>query len=168
MTTNPRKVGWCLAGLLAASLVVVAQQATGAAARGQDASKGNRPDVGTVRGTLVYGLSGGAGIRPDTGSDVWVFAGKIQFPSDCTIFSSSSALTIGECATRNQSVPFLKYVQADGSGGFEIGSLPPGDYTLAIRSAHVGGTDKRDAGHKFAMSWFSIKGGDTVDASMKF
>ena len=44
-------------------------------------------------------------------------------------------------------------------GGFEIGSLPPGEYTLAIRSAHVGGTDKRDTGNRFAFSWFSISSG---------
>ena len=51
---------------------------------------------------------------------------------------------------------------------FEVRDLSVGDYTLVLRSAHVGGIDKRDVGNKFAISWFSIKGGDTVDASTKF
>lgn len=168
MKANPRKAGVCLVGLLAASLVVVAQQGTLAKAHGQNAPREARPDVGAVRGIIVYSSGSGSDARPDAGSDVWVFAGKLQFPSDCTIFTSSSALTIGECAPRNRSVPFLKHAQANGSGSFEIGSLPPGEYTLAIRSAHVGGTDKRDTGNRFAFSWFSIKGGDTVEANTKF
>ena len=160
MRANPRKAGRCLVGLLAASLVVVAQQNAGAAR--QAPARSNRPDVGTVRGTLVYG--GG----PDAGSDVWVFAGKIELPIDCTIFPSTFELTIGDCATRNRSIAFLKHTTANGSGSFEVRDLPVGDYTLVLRSAHVGGTGKRDVGNKFAISWFSIKGGDTVDASTKF
>lgn len=123
-----------------------------------------RPDVGTVQGILVFGSGG----RPDAGSDVWIFAGKIELPADCTIFASTFELTIGDCATPSRSVAFLKRTRANGSGRFTVRDLPIGDYTLVLRSAHVGGTEKRDVGNKFAISWFSIKGGETVDASTKF
>jgi hypothetical protein len=162
MTTNPRNAGMWLVGLLVASLAVIAQQQTHG--KRLDAPRGGRPDVGMVRGTIVFG----SGARPDTGSDVWVFAGKIELPLDCTVFPSTFELTIGDCATRNRSVPFLTHAQTDGHGSFEIRDLPIGDYTLVLRSAHVGGTDKRDVGNKFVVSWFSIKGGDTVDVSTKF
>jgi hypothetical protein len=52
MTGNPRKTGFGLVGLLIASLVVVAPQPT--EAHRQDAPRDAKPDVGTVRGTLVY------------------------------------------------------------------------------------------------------------------
>ena len=168
MTTSSRKFALCLAALLVASFAVVAQPAIQEDASGQNAPKAIRPDVGTVRGTIVYGAGRSSSVRPDGGSDVWVFAGKITLPADCTVFSSTFELTIGECATRNLSVPFLKHAEATSGGGFEVTDLPPGEYTLVIRSAHVGGTDQRDVGRKFAISWFAIKGGDTVDASTKF
>jgi hypothetical protein len=162
MTVRPWKTGVCLAGLLVASLAVTAQQQ--AHAQRQDAPRGGKTDVGTVRGTLVFG----AGARPDAGGDIWVFAGKIDFPLDCAVFPSTFELTIGDCATNNRSVAFLKHAQADGRGTFQVRDLPVGDYTLVLRSAHVGGTEKRDVGNKFVISWFAIKGGDTVDASTKF
>jgi hypothetical protein len=162
MTASPWRTGLCLVGLLAASLVVVAPLR--ARAHPQNAPRGVRPDVGTVRGTLVVGSGG----RPDAGSDVWIFAGKIELPTDCAIFPSTFELTIGDCATRNRSVAFLKHAQADGRGTFEVRDLPIGDYTLVLRSAHVGGTDKRDVGNKFVVSWFLVKGGETIDASTKF
>lgn len=162
MTANPWKAGLCLVGLLVGSFLVAAQQQ--AHAQRLEAARGSRPDVGTIQGTLVFGSAA----RPDAGSDAWVFAGKTQFPEDCTVFPSTFELTIGDCATSNRSLAFLKHAQADGRGHFEIRDLPVGDYTLVLRSAHVGGTDKRDVGNKFLVSWFSIKGGDTVDASTKF
>jgi len=162
MAANPRKAGLCLVGPLMASLVVVAQQQTHAYR--QEAARAVKPDVGTVQGTLVFG----SGTRPDAGSDVWIFAGKIELPLDCTIFPSTFELTIGDCATRNRSVAFLKHARADGRGYFEVRDLPVGDYTLVLRSAHVSGREKRDLGNKFAISWFALKGGETVDVSKKF
>jgi hypothetical protein len=149
-------------GLFVASLLVVAQQQT--YAQRPDAPRGSKQDAGTVRGTLVFGSGG----QPDAGSDIWIFAGKTQFPPDCAIFPSTFELTIGECATRNRSVAFLKHTRADGHGSFEVRDLPVGEYTLVFRSAHVGGTDRRNVGNKFSVSSFSIKGGETVDASSKF
>jgi hypothetical protein len=166
MTGNPRKTGFGLVGLLIASLVVVAPQPT--EAHRQDAPRAAKPDVGTVRGTLVYRFGRDSGSRPDAGGDAWVFAGKIEFPLECAIFPGTFELTIGECATRNRSIPFLKHTKADGSGKFEVSNLPIGDYTLVLRSAHVRGNDQRDLGNKLAVSWFSIKGGETVDASTRF
>jgi hypothetical protein len=145
-----------------ASFLVVTPQQT--RAQRPETARGEDPDVGTVRGTLVFGSAA----RPDAGSDIWVFAGKTQFPPDCAIFPSTFELTIGDCATSNRSLAFLKHAQADGHGSFEISDLPVGVYTLVLRSAHVGGTDKRDAGNKFVVSWFSVKGGETIDASTKF
>jgi hypothetical protein len=162
MRANRRKAGLCLVGLLVASFLVVTPQQT--RAQRPETARGENPDVGTVRGTLVFGSAA----RPDAGSDIWVFAGKTQFPPDCAIFPSTFELTIGDCATSNRSLAFLKHAQADGHGSFEISDLPVGVYTLVLRSAHVGGTDKRDAGNKFVISWFSIKGGETIDASTKF
>jgi hypothetical protein len=174
MRANRRKAGLCLVGLLVASFLVVTPQQT--RAQRPETARGEDPDVGTVRGTLVFGSAA----RPDAGSDIWVFAGKTQFPPDCAIFpstfeltigdcaTSTFELTIGDCATSNRSLAFLKHAQADGHGSFEISDLPVGVYTLVLRSAHVGGTDKRDAGNKFVISWFSIKGGETIDASTKF
>jgi hypothetical protein len=162
MTIHPWKTGVCLVGLLVASVVVIAQQQ--AHAQSQDAPRDSKPDVGTIRGTLVFGSAA----RLDAGSDVWIFAGQIELPLDCAVFPSTFELTIGDCATRNRSMAFLKHAQADGRGHFAVNDLPIGDYTLVLRSAHVGGTDKRDVGNKFVVSWFSIKGGETIDASTKF
>lgn len=162
MRATPRRTGLYLVGLLVASLAVVAQSHIHA--QSQDVPPGTRPDVGTVRGTLVFG----AAARPDAGSDAWIFAGRIQFPPDCAIFSSTFELTIGDCATGNRSVAFLKHTRADGRGAFAVSDLPIGDYTLVLRSAHAGGTEKRDLANKIVISWFSLKGGDVVDASMRF
>jgi hypothetical protein len=165
MTSNPGKAA-VVVGLLMASLVVMASRPVHA--HRQNAPRTARPDVGAVRGTIVFGAGRDSRSQPDANSDVWVFAGKIDFPIDCTVFPGPFELTIGECATRNRSIAFLKHARTDGSGRFEVSNLPVGDYTLVLRSAHVGGRDKRDLANKLAISWFSIKGGQTVDASTKF
>ncbi len=168
MTAISKNTVMCLAWLLAASLGVVVLEQSRAAAQGQVPVQAVRSDVGTVRGTLIYNAPGEAKASPDGGSDVWVFAGKIQLPPECTVFASTHEITIGECAARTLSIPFMKHTQADAGGRFEIRDLSIGDYTLVARSAHAVGKDQRDAGRKFATSWFTIKGGDTVEISPKF
>ncbi len=168
MTVDRHNVDGLLAAALTVWFALVASQIAPANAQDRGAATARRPDVGTVQGRVVYGDGHDAASLPDAGSDVWVFAGKREFPLDCAIFPSPRELTMGQCGTRNLSVPFLKHTTADGSGRFAVPDLPPGEYTLVIRSNHRRGIEKRDEGNKTLVSWFSIKGGDTVDATTKF
>ena len=164
MTIRRRRAVVARAALLAATLAFAAPLGAQPPVNRQDATRAARPDVGVVRGTVVYGSKS----RPDSDSEVWVVIGTIALPTDCTVFSSERELTIGECSSRNVSIPFAKHATADAGGRFEIGGLPTGDYTFVIRSAHAIGTDKRDAGRKIQVTWFSIKGGDTKEINAKF
>jgi hypothetical protein len=165
MTSN-RAEAAVVVGLLMAALAVSTPRPIHA--QRQDAPRAVAPDVGTVRGTLLYRSSPDSRLQPDAGSDAWVFAGRVEFPRECTLFPGTFDLTIGECAPHNRSIPFLKHATSDGGGHFEVRSLPVGDYTLVLRSAHVGGKDQRDVGHMLSISFFSIKGGETIDASKTF
>jgi hypothetical protein len=121
--------------------------------------------TGVIRGTLTYFFNSNYGNRPDTGAVVALVAGKLDVPSTVNVFvyASSREVTIG-----GKIVMAVKATTADGSGNYSLQDVPPGEYTLLLKSNHAKSTTQRDIAGKILTVPLTVKSGETVDMSEDF
>jgi hypothetical protein len=125
-----------------------------------------------IKGTLTYFFNSNSGNKPDTGSDVWLVEGHVAIPSNEFLIDFSGNIKVG-IAT----YVVVKHTVADGSGNFDLSQIPPGLYTLVMRSNHTKGAygampkdavTSRDLNGRVMSQEVQLKPGETIDASKDF
>jgi hypothetical protein len=118
---------------------------------------------GGVRGTLTYFFNSNQGNLPDTGAEVALVPGRLDVPSGAVVLVLGPEITIGE-----KNVQAVKTTAADGSGNFSLEDLPPGEYTVLLKSNHAKGATSRDFGGKIRTEFVTVESGKTLDMSEDF
>jgi len=123
---------------------------------------------GTIKGTLAYHHSGLGRDVPDSGTQVFLFKGRMGPLASDTFFvplPGTNTILIGQPAATFHSV---KSTIVDGVGNYEILGVLPGDYTLIFRSGHKQAINKRDISGIVQQFDITIKEAETIQKSFIF
>ncbi len=184
VTVNGRRVeGILVGGRLYVSVDHLARQLNGSITyRGEEtvvqvpSGVQSSAEFGRIRGTITYHSR--AGNSPDSGAKVWLLQEPVETPCGGMFFGDASQTKVGG---REDEIVVFDYSSAaprkytsvrrtitDGNGNFELGELPPGEYTLILESGHVNGPCQRDVLRKKAFFRVVVRPGETADKSYDF
>jgi hypothetical protein len=119
---------------------------------------------GGIRGTLTYFFNSNYGNLPDTGAEVVLVSGKVDVPPTASVIMAGPELTV----VGGKKVEAVKATAADGSGNYSLQDVPPGEYTLLLRSKHAKDATQRDIAGKVRAVFLKVESGKTADISEDF
>jgi hypothetical protein len=120
---------------------------------------------GTIRGTLTYFFNPNRGNLPDAGAEIALVSGRLD-----TVPSTASVIMLGRELTviAGKKLEPVKATTADGSGNYSLQDVPPGEYTLLLKSNHSRGATQRDYSGKIRTEILRVEAGKTLDISEDF
>jgi hypothetical protein len=119
---------------------------------------------GSIRGTLTYFSNSNHGRLPDTGAEIVLLSGRLEIPSSTSVITAGPELT----AIGGKKVDALKATTADGSGNYSLQDVPPGEYTVLLKSSHARGASQRDYGGKIRTEIITVGSAKAVEVSDDF
>jgi hypothetical protein len=132
------------------------------------------PPTGRVRGVVTYYFNRNYGARPDVGAEVWLLPGILRRPpNDNYVMGTSDAITVAPPESPGgkrelTKISALRHSTVDGNGNFSWDGVPPGEYTVAIQSAHRDYTNQRDILHGWMWVKVKVEAGRTADTAWEF
>jgi hypothetical protein len=132
------------------------------------------PPTGSVRGVVTYYFNMNYGARPDVGAEVWLLPGTMRRPSSDWFVMVVSDVIIVEPPKASSGdkeptkISALRHSTVDGNGNFSWDGVPPGEYTVAIQSAHRNYTNQRDILHGWMWVKVKIEAGKAADTAWEF
>jgi hypothetical protein len=120
--------------------------------------------TGTVKGTISYYDPRRQVSVPDSSAKLFLIKGTIARISEDSMFL---AINTGDILAP-KGLTVVKTTIADGSGNYELISIPPGEYTLIIQSNHKTAVSDRDLHGVLAQFAIGISAGNIVQKSFDF
>jgi hypothetical protein len=121
--------------------------------------------VGSVKGTISYYDFRRQMSAPDSSAKLFLVKGNVARISEDSMFL---AINTGAILSP-KGLTVVKTTIADGSGNYELMNIPPGEYTLIIRSNHKTAVSARDVVEGvLAQFTVVVSAGDIVQKSFDF
>ena len=123
---------------------------------------------GKIKGILTYYFNVNYGSKPDVGSEVYVVESWFDIPESAVFMGFSDSFSVS-VNNEIKKYPLINKTVADGTGSFEVDNVPPGKYTVVLKSKHAkGDLTLRDSNGKVLLRSVTVKPGETVDGSCDF
>jgi hypothetical protein len=126
--------------------------------------------AGSIAGTVTYYEFGTERHLADVGAHVYLFQGHIsEIPDGWVTLAHPDKITATppEGGTGTTYEP-LRHALVDGSGHFSFDGVPPGSYTLVIRSAGQQGISQRNIMGVWKWLYFDLASGQAAEGSWDF
>lgn len=182
-----------LAILLGSSFQVQSTTVPSSVAITNSTQKSETANAGRIKGVVTYYFNDNFGDKGDVGSVVFLVSGTTELPpQNSEIVLSKGSVTISYRLSRDEekqnkdavkhklplphlprvvSIPVVDNTSIDVNGVFQFDDVPPGNYTVIIRSSHTREDayfSNRDRNGRLGLVEIAVKSGRAVDASYKF
>lgn len=123
---------------------------------------------GSIKGTVTYYFNDNYGAKPDVGADVWLLKGVVAVSDEDEMMSLGNQINIYLSSGTEKVVQSYRHTIVDGSGNYSFTDVPPGQYTVLMRSRNTNGANKRDMIGKWVCLMADVESGKTTDISHDF
>ncbi len=156
----------------------------GQSAQDVQSSNAATAQVGKIKGIVTYYFNNNYGDKADVGANILLFQGDVSIPADSVVFLDKEKISVTsaeafkafvaaqkqDAAAKPESLKLVAIDQTtvDANGNFSFDEVPPGHYTVVIKSSHSNDLplhSRRDILGRYKFHSLDVRPGRTTDAS---